>query len=468
MSTESTSRRSRSRARRTRAFLTSFALVIGVLAVIGAVAATVGVVQGPRVTSVQVDPDAAAAASGSRLIMTTSQSLAEIDPSQVTIEPAAAFAVDTSGRNVGIRFTPALWDDTEYTVTVRGVQGIGGGPTTTLTETFRTPAIDVHLLQRDTADGDVIFRTDLTGEQAVPVFTHPHIEDYRATVTHLVVSVRTETDLPALIVTDLDGENERELPLPAEDGTVSALQTADRGETIGYVFTEASLGEEGGIESTLFTTSASGDDEATAIEVTGADSRVAEWRFVPETDSILLLGFDSTLMLTGAEGGTGTSLGSAIGIEGVAGTDAIVERIDGMTVVDLTDGSEAPLDPAAANAGILASVLPMPGGDTLRATVLFDDAGLPVGTTVTAVDPEGQSREVADVAAADALLQTCVSPSARYAALLVAPDAVSNPYDQYLLPLPERLETRIVDVTTGESVVDLTGFDISWCRVPPT
>ena len=70
--------------------------------------------------------------------------------------------------------------------------------------------------------------------------------------------------------------------------------------------------------------------------------------------------------------------------------------------------------------------------------------------------------------ATDAVLQTCVSPSARYLAVLVAPDAVSNPYDTYQLPLPERLETRIIELDDGAEVVALAGSSISWCQVPPS
>lgn len=470
MSTEPT-RRSRSRARRGRAFFAAFGIVIAALVVIGVSAAALGVAQGPRVTGVQVDPDAAVAASGSRLILTTSQSLVEVEDTQVTVEPSAPFAVDTSGRSVGIRFGLPLWDDTEYTVTIDGVQGVGGGPKSTIVQTFRTPPIEVQLLQRGGEDGDTIFRTDLTGDAAEPIFTHPQIEDFRATNSHLVVSVR-EDDLPALIVTDLDGGEERTLALPADAGFITSLQAADRGESIGYVFSEEGLDAEGGIESGLFTASLATDaaDAApTAIEVAGADARIAEWRFVPETDSILLLGFDGTLLLTGSEGGDATSLGTAIAIDGVAGTDAIVDRIEGVTVVDLTDGSEEPLVAPDEELGLLDGALPVPGGGTLRSSVRLDESGTrSLGAAVTFVADDGTSRSVVAVDPADALLQTCVSPSGRYAAVLVAPDAVSNAYDSHQLPLPERLETRVVALADGAPVVALSGFDVSWCRVPPS
>ena len=33
--------------------------------------------------------------------------------------------------------------------------------------------------------------------------------------------------------------------------------------------------------------------------------------------------------------------------------------------------------------------------------------------------------------------------------------------------LPERLESHIVEIATGEEAAVLSGFDVSWCQVPP-
>lgn len=469
MSTEQATRRARGRRRRARAFTGAFAIVAGVLAAVGLAGAAATVAQGPRATDVQVDPAAAAAASGSRLIVTTTQSLAEVDPSQVTITPETPFAVDTSGRSVGVRFALPLWDDTEYTVVIRDLEGLGGGPASTLTETFTTPPAQVELLQRG-ADGDTIFRADLSGENAEAVFTHPHIEDFRATSTHLVMSVRTDDDRASLIMTDLDGSNAHELPLPG-DGYVSNLQSADRGDVIGYTFTDADLGAEGGRESELFTASLKDPDAAPRpIAVEGADPSIADWRFVPDTDSILLLPFDGSLLLTGPTGEGATSLGSALTIEGIArgSSEAVVERLDGMTGIDLTDGTEAALVEPQDDLGPVTTVTPLPDGSTVRSAAVLADDGTPTGrTAISLVAPDGATRLLTEVPETDAVLQVCVSPSARYAAVLVAPDAVANPYDTYQLPLPERPETRVLEIADGAEVSALTGSSISWCQVPP-
>jgi hypothetical protein len=469
MSTEPGARRARTRRRRGRAFAVTFAAVVGILAVLCLGGAAATVVQGPRVTDVSVDPAAAAEASGSRMIVTTSQSLAEVDPSQITVTPATPFQVDTSGRTVGLRFTLPLWDDTEYTVRIDGLSSVGGGPASSVSESFRTPPAETFLLQRGTADGDVIYRTDLSGEQAVAVFRHPHIEDFRATSAHLVMSVRTDDDQAALLVTDLDGQNERSLPLPG-DGFVSNLQSADRGELIGYTFSDAELSADSGRESRLFTMSLKETDaDPHEVAVEGADPRVAEWRFVPDTDSILLLSFDGSLLLTGSAGDGATALGTAMTIEGIArgSSEAVVDRVEETSVIDLTDAGEQPLVDPDVDLGGTSSVTPLPDGSTIRTAAVLED-GAPTGrTSIALVAADGKTRVITEVADTDAVLQVCVSPSARYAAVLVAPDAVSNAYDTYQLPLPERPETRIVEIADGAPVIALNGSSISWCQVPP-
>jgi hypothetical protein len=471
MSTEAPSRRARGHRRRSRAFLSAFAAVLGVLVLVGAAGAAIGIVQGPRVTKVQVDPAGAVAASGSRVILETTQALSEVDAAQVTVDPATPFTVDTSGRSVGVRFTLPLRDDTDYTVTIADASGRGAGPASTLTTTFRTPALQPYLLQRGGDEGDTIFRTGLGGD-AVPVFTHPHIEDYRATATHLVVSVRTDDDRPAILVTGPDGEDPRELELPG-DGFVSNLQSADRGETIGFTFSDADLGAGGGREAALFTTSvATGAADTPPQEVDlGGDVRVAEWRFVPDTDSILVLTFDGRLLLSGADGANAAPLGTALSIDGIArgSSEAVVERLEGMRVVDLTDGGEQPLVEPTPPIGSLGAVTPMPGegAGTIRTYAELSDDGAFVSTVVARVTADGTATVLLDASASDSVLQTCVSASGRYAAVLVAPSAASNPYDRYLLPLPTRLQTHVVEIDTGTEVSVLDGFGLSWCQVPP-
>jgi hypothetical protein len=456
----------------------AFAVVVAVLGVIGLGGAALTTVQGPRVTATQFDPDAAVNASGSRLIFTTTQSLQEVDASQVTVTPATDFTVDTAGRSVGLRFTQPLWDDTTYTVRIADVVGLGGGPAVTIEHTVQTPPLEVYILERSEAGEDTIFRSDLAGDAAVPVFRHTHIEDFRATASHLVVSTLDDDEHSHLIVTDLDGTGARDLPLPG-DGLVTDLQSADRGNLIGYLFTDADIGADGGRESALFTASLSASQAGTAptsIERPGGDSRVDDWRFVPSTDTLLMLTFDGALTLVSAPDASGATadpvaLGNAVSIDGIArgSTVAIVERADGPIAIDLATAQEQPVAATDPALGQASSVMALADGSTLRLLTRLDADGVTVlQTSVSVVDAEGELvRTVFTVGADDALWHACISPSGRYAALLIAPDAVDNPYDGYALPLPQRLQTHVVSLADGSEVVALRGFDVSWCQAAP-
>ncbi|MDF2920180.1 MAG: hypothetical protein K0S70_4398 [Microbacterium sp.] len=157
-------------------------------------------------------------------------------------------------------------------------------------------------------------------------------------------------------------------------------------------------------------------------------------------------------------------------IEGIArgSSEAVVDRAEQTAVVDLTDASEEPLVAPGTDLGGVSSVTPLPDGSTIRTAAVLD-SGVPTGrTSVALVGADGETRMLTEIAETDAVLQVCVSPSARYVAVLVAPDAVSNSYDTYQLPLPERPETRVLQVSDGEPVIALNGAAISWCQVPPS
>lgn len=453
---------------RRRRFLLTLGAVLGVLVLVGTGLGIVSLLQGPRLTDVQVAPAEAIEASGSRVILTANQSLSAIDADQVTVEPAVPFTIDAAGRGVGVRFTVPLDDSTTYTVSVAGVTGASGGPSADLTTTFTTPASNIFLLRRDASGDDTIFRTDLSGEKAVPVFTHDRINDFRATSTQLVVSVE-EDGVSRLLVMDRDGANERELPLPGE-GTVGAIQVSDRGGFVGYSYSDRKLSDTEGRASVLVTQSLTGDDEPQIVEVNGEQASVFVWQFVPDSSAVLFIDFDGALSLLDRSTDAGVqSLGLAATIQGITrGTyTAIVERLDGTVVeLNLADGSEQPLAASDPDYGTATTITPFPGG-TLRHVVARDDAGLPIGQAVIRVDDDGAATPLVEVGATDSILQACASPSGQYAAVVIAPDLADNPYDGMLLPLPENVETHLIDMESGDEIVALTGFDASWCQTAP-
>ncbi|MFJ4223314.1 hypothetical protein [Microbacterium sp. NPDC089695] len=453
---------------RDRRFLIALGAVLGILVLVGAGLGAVSLTQGPRITDVQVDPAHAIESSGSRVILTTNQSLESIDESQVTVEPAVPFTLDAAGRGVGIRFTVPLDDDTEYTVKIADATGAGGGPAATLETSFTTPASSIFLLRRDANGDDKIFRTDLTGEKGVPVFAADKINDFRATSTQLVVSIEDDEG-SSLLVMNRDGSDQRELPLPG-DGYVGAIQVSERGGFVGYSYSDKKLTDTEGRASVLVTQSLSGDDEPVVTQVGGEDASIFVWQFVPDSAAVLFIDFDGALSLVDRSTDAGVqSLGLATTIQGISrGTyTAIVERLDGTVVeLNLADGSEQPLAASNPDYGTAMTITPYPGG-TLRHVVARDAGGVPQGQAIITVDDEGAATPLVEVGPADSILQACASPSGQYAAVVIAPDMTDNPYDQMLLPLPENMETHLIDLRTGDEMVALTGFDASWCQTAP-
>ena len=449
-------------------FLILLGSVLGILAIVGATLGVISLTQGPRLVAEQIDPAQAIEVSGSRLILTTNQPLTAIDPEQVTVEPAVPFTVDAAGRSVGIRFTVPLDDETTYDVRVADVTSTGGGPSTDLTTTFTTPPSEVFLLKRDAEGEDGIFRTDLTGEKAVPVFTAERIDDFRATTTQLVVAVEDEEGSSVLVM-NRDGSDPRELTLPG-DGFVTGVQVSDRGGLVGYTYSDRELTDTSGRASVLVTQPLDGSGEPRIVEVADVEASIAEWEFVPDSAAVLFIDWQGALALEDLSSDAGTqALGNAMSIMGVSrGTyTAIVERTDGSVVeLNLADGSEAPLPASEPDYGIATTIAPYPGG-TLRHIVTRDENGLPTGQSVIRVDDDGAATPLIEVPSTDTILQVCASPSGQYTAVTVAPDLANNPYDDLLAPLPQTLHTHVLDTETGEEIVPVTGFDISWCPVGP-
>ncbi|WP_219805751.1 hypothetical protein, partial [Ralstonia pickettii] len=96
------------------------------------------------------------------------------------------------------------------------------------------------------------------------------------------------------------------------------------------------------------------------------------------------------------------------------------------------------------------TVTPLTATTTLRQYAQVTN-GATTGTEIFRVLANGTSSVVYTSAATDAVLQVCTSPSARYAAVLIAPNVAQNPYvTTYEYPVPGTVETHIIDLDTGK------------------
>ena len=447
-------------------FTVVFAGVVTVIALAAAAAGAAGLVTGPRVSSVLSDPSAATTSPGSRVIFTANQPLAAVSPSDVEIDPDVAFTVDTAGRDVGIRFGAALADDTRYEVTIRGVKGISAGPSSTFSTTLQTPRAEAYVLER-TADDDRIYRTPLDGGERATVFEHPRIEDFRASPRGLLVALRTEQGDSELVVVKPDGDVV-DARLPAV-GRLARLQLSDSGDRFAYTWTDPSIEGIPLRDSAVFLGSVSAPDaKPEQLDLGSSDPRIDDFRFVQGTTSLLLITRGDDLLLADpVAGGEPVPLGKATVIDDVSRTEptAYVRTTEGPEVVDLRDGSRtrAAGDPATPGEPFAAEEVT--GRGTLLTYLGFEPSGALATQTVVLRTDSGGSHVIADVPTTDAILQVCAAPNGRWAGMVVAPEIASNPLDDAILAMPERVETRIISLDSPHTEV-VPGFAISWCRAP--
>lgn len=455
-------------------FARALVATVAALALVGGAGAAVSLSQGPRVSGVQVDVDAVSAVANQRLIITANEPLAAIDAAQVSIEPETPISVDASGRAVGVQFALPLRSATEYTVTIADVQSVAGGPASTLVVSFTAAEQAIFVLQRGGSKGDgstdTIFTANVEGDVALPVFTHGHIEDYRATRDALLVSV-VDDEVAGLLRVNLDGSSPQPFAVPG-NGSIDTLQASDSAGLVGYTYTDASIGRPGALESALFVSRIAEPDAAPIpITVDGAAVPVASWRFVPGTTSVLLVTFGGELLRvdTANPDAAAVALGFAMQVDGVwpGSTRAAVARVGDDVVIDLGNASETPLfAPAdATKLGRPGILVPFAGGGYLRTFTTFDDATGVADNAVVRVDGDGHTAELFRLdTKLGAIMQVCGSPSGEFVAVLVAPNLVNNPFDSARLSLPKRLQTHIIDAQSGDERTAIAGFGINWCE----
>lgn len=472
MSTDShpaTSRRRRRDDHARRRFRRALAATLGVLVLVGLVGVTAGLMQGPRVTSVAIDSDAVAELAGQRVVFTTNSPIEPVDESQITITPAAAFTLEHSGRYLAVQFTGPLDPDTDYSVVVAGTRSVGGGPSADLASHFRTGSPPIYIMQRHAGEDDIVFRTDLSGEQAVAVYAGPRVESFRASRSGVAVLSTSDAGTAALDAVRDGDEMPVAFTLPGE-GSIDLLDISDR--FVGYVYTDLDIGTRGdALEAALFLARLD-DPAAEPVRVDlGAESRIADWSFIPQTTSLLVLTFDGQLRLIDAASPAAepVALGSAqeiIAVEPGTGR-AYIQRPDGPVVLDLTTLDDASVAEVADTQIVAGRLAPMVGGGTVRVATRFTDDGQVEDQRVVRVSEEGGVESVFAVDDPDdVILTVCVSPSARYAAVMVAPDLSTDAYDGYRNPLPRVLHTHVVEIETGEEVAPLVGFGVNWCTGP--
>ena len=447
-------------ARGERRFRRALLVIVVILAAACAGFAVLGIVQGPRLSSLRVDEVAVTEQPGQQLRIFANQAIAQLDASQVTIDPAVPHSVAVSGDVIAITFERALRYDTEYTVRIDGVTSPYVSIQSTVTAEFTTAKVDAWLLARGVPD-DVIVRTTLSGDRAQQ-YVGTRIQSFAVLKDALAIATVDGDHLSTLSLTSLDGLHSEQLPLPA--GTsLRGLAVNPAGTVLGFQLTSlvATSGADEVAPDTLYLV----DLEAgrTLVPVTGLDGaplRALHWQFAPD-GGILAVTNEGMLTRIGTDG-TAVPLGrvDGLGAIGPDGQHVVVSDSDGVAVLDLVSGSRTPfaIDGLGERVPILDTAELAGDGSVVLVAITANRSGV---TSELLVAGDGDARVV--FSTDGSIAGFSVSPNGQYAAVALVPDVSVADSDGYgAEAMATTVQTVFVDLETGQEVARMSGFDLQW------
>lgn len=449
----------------------SIAVVAALIITAGALSVA-NALQGPRLSSAEINPNATIQRPGQRLILRTNQPVREVAPAQWSITPATDAELTVAGNELTLRFAGSLDYATEYTVAVE-VAGVATGAVGTLEYSFRTPDPLLFTLQR-TEGADRILRHSVSREVTDEVvFESERIQQYALLDDYLAVVTLDERGAPTLSLEPLAGGPAVTVPTPPAF-VIRAVRASAQSNLLGYLVEgEGSSGGETGGESTstLFVYDLS-DPSGVATEVTGIGGSaltVIDWTFVPGTGSLVAQGPDQQLYLVDPLGSADPlPLGQHVELRGFIPDTArlVVADFLGGVVLDLAAGTSEPitipepeLDPAL-----------MPGKQVflnnesffhLRHRIDYDTLHISSGLYFT--DASGTVEAFVPPSESSRIVDYCLSPNAQY--LVVEVVSAEGVPDGYAVePGFSATMVYLIDIEKGTSERRLSGFAPDWCR----
>lgn len=447
--------------RRLVASLTVFVLV-------GAVAAVVGSQQGPRLRDVTYDPTGLVSRPAQRVILTANQALQRVSADAVTVTPSAPHTVTSSGNTIAVEFAGPLAYDRSYEIAVAGVRAPGQPATADLRTTITTGSTDVLALVPGTSGApDRIVRRSLDAGGATTVLQARGVTEYARLGRSLVVVRGGDGSSTVEIVPLAGGVQDRGTPverltLPTSSGRVTALHVADDGASFGFEYADTSTGQSRNVG--LYVVDMTGTHLPTAVAEDGRPTTgavpmtVAQWAYVPRTESALVRTGSDDLVLVDMSGRTDpVRLGSATFLHGFvgSGTTAVVETGTGIVRLDLTDGRRTPITAPAGStdAPYLGRIAPLTDDTYVRVVGDVRADGTLAQRTVR-VDGDRASRLPVRVPDDASVTAVCPSPNAQFLAVTTASASGAL--------------VSIVDATSGALEASVDASSVDWCGALPS
>ena len=458
-------------------FRRALAWSVGVLIALCAVFVVLASLQGPKLSSAQVDTGRVVEGVDQQLRLFANQAVAQVRPEQVSVSPAAPFTVTTQNDVIAVQFSERLDYGTEYTVAVGGVTSVYQDRAAVFEYSFMTNDASFHFLDRaDPAGGgailDAIIRVQpATGERET-IYEGARIQDYVVFDGAAVVATINDDDTSSLtLVSLLDGTSD-EIQLP-DIGTIDQLAGAGETAMLGFTLTSKVADPVPRFSQTLFSIDLAGDQAVTPVlGLAGTPLEALGWLFLPGGSAAVVRTVDDSLLRVDLEDEAAvTPLGSFVDLHSASpdGGQLVVADIFGPLALSLDDGSELRLVPSP-----IGGVVPAIGdihllhgeeGEFARvqqaaildeatgrfASYLVYDDGAQVRILYEAPDGRGSIEGFT------------VSPNGQYVAVSVIPDVAASVSDGYAVSAAATSVTTIVlDVASGAAIGSVDGFDVIW------
>ncbi|GAA1833762.1 hypothetical protein [Agromyces salentinus] len=447
---------------------------IGALAVAATALGVAGFVQGPRLAEASVDVQRVTRLADGRVELELNQAIARVD-GVLRVEPEVPAELSVEGDALVVEFTEPLPYDTEFHVAIDGVVGSAQPTAVTVEHGFRTADAAILTLVRRSPDGlpDAILRSGSAERTPEAVIEAPRLQSF-AQAGDAVVAVAIEDDGSNTLRIAGLGEQTQTMGL-VEPGEVHAISGSTTHPLIAYLHQGLARpsGAAPAFSDTLFTLDVSGQpaEPEPVVGLDGSPMRVADWRFVPGTTSMVVQDLDGALSVVDAFGLVPPRpLGSATQLRGfLPGTqELIVADPDRGRVVDLRSGTERPNDLPIADLPDHAhpsSVTQLDADGAHLLTVLLagtDGSGDAAAESLLALVDDVGTQVRYSTGPDSRMLRSCVAPNGHLVAVeTAAVDALPDGYPE--APSSRDRLTSVIDIATGELVLTQPGGSSDWC-----
>jgi hypothetical protein len=458
--------------REQRRFSRAFALTVLSLSVIAAAFLVLGVLQGPKLSTAQVDTVRVTEQAGQQLRMYANQPIDQLAAGAVTVEPAASTSVTVQGDLIVIQFDERLRYATDYTVTVTGIGAPRRPNSSTFEHRFTTAEASVLYLDRSPDGDDEILRAQIAGVGRGDLVHRATGIQLFAMVERVIVVTRDDGRGGSLLEA-VDPTTGRIESLRVPDGVrVDQLIAPDSGTIVALVMSGApGSGESPDARQapTIALIDLAGDRSVRELtDLGGQPLRALGAWFLPTGELLVHTVGQELVRIDPADPSVVLPLGSYLTVYGVSSDGSRVSAADsfGGVALDLTTGEEERLNPS-----LLAGELPFGGQLVLAANGLRvqkiavqDPVSGAIASVLVADDGRGASRLLArTIDDRGSIGDVHLSPNDQYAVIELTPVVEGAESDgRSVESRPTSITLAIIDVATGQLVRTFDGFGAVW------